>query len=293
MNPIFVAGMGRSGTTWVSDLINFDLAYRILFEPFFPLKVPQAGGFEYIQYMHPTEQNERLASNARQLLRGEIENSWTDQNVSGLGMDKPIIVKDIRCNLMLAWLQSLQPDIKIVLVVRHPLQVVSSWRALSWGKEFGGKRSDLEIILSQAALIKDFPEIESAVESFDLSDFIQRTVILWSINYLVPLTHLAPRQRHVIFYENLVTRPEQTTRALFEYLSRPFDWNLIQSTVTEFSRTNFRAREWSDGLNTLIRGWRNEITNHEIERASEIMRFFGLHHLYDEDGFPRARISSL
>ena len=38
---IFIAGIGRSGTTWVAETINYFNEFRILFEPFFPAKTKQ------------------------------------------------------------------------------------------------------------------------------------------------------------------------------------------------------------------------------------------------------------
>jgi hypothetical protein len=38
-NTIFLAGTGRSGTTWLSNIINYKNEYRYMFEPFQSKKV--------------------------------------------------------------------------------------------------------------------------------------------------------------------------------------------------------------------------------------------------------------
>ena len=38
-NVVFISGVGRSGTTWLTELINYNHRYRILFEPFHNKKV--------------------------------------------------------------------------------------------------------------------------------------------------------------------------------------------------------------------------------------------------------------
>lgn len=37
-NSVFLAGFGRSGTTWIFDIINYKNEYRYTFELFHPLK---------------------------------------------------------------------------------------------------------------------------------------------------------------------------------------------------------------------------------------------------------------
>ena len=61
---IILAGMGRSGTTWAGNIINYDQSYRILFEPFLPARVKEAKGFEYLQYLNPDCDNVTLAKSS-------------------------------------------------------------------------------------------------------------------------------------------------------------------------------------------------------------------------------------
>ena len=48
---IFLAGVGRGGTTWISDIINYNNEYRFIFEPFQPYKVNEVKEFIYHQYL--------------------------------------------------------------------------------------------------------------------------------------------------------------------------------------------------------------------------------------------------
>ena len=52
-DTILLAGSGRSGTTWVSDIMNYDNEYRYIFEPFHPRKVDFSKEFGHRKYMHP------------------------------------------------------------------------------------------------------------------------------------------------------------------------------------------------------------------------------------------------
>ena len=57
-SSVFLAGSGRSGTTWVSAVINHQGAYRLVFEPFHPGKVRMMRGFRRRQYLRPGDRRE-------------------------------------------------------------------------------------------------------------------------------------------------------------------------------------------------------------------------------------------
>lgn len=41
-DAVILAGMGRSGTTWGADVLNYDKSCRVMFEPFYPAAVHEA-----------------------------------------------------------------------------------------------------------------------------------------------------------------------------------------------------------------------------------------------------------
>ncbi|QJR81958.1 hypothetical protein CA267_014960 [Alteromonas pelagimontana] len=283
---IFMSGMGRSGTTWLGDIVNYDRKSRILFEPFHPTKVKEANKFEYIQYLNPEETDETLEKQARTILAGKVRNSWVDRDNHKFFYYKRII-KDIRCNLMLGWLKKLSKDLPIILPIRHPLQVVSSWSNLGWGKETEGNRSDFEIIMSQQKLLSDFPLIKKAAESIDSSDFVERTVFLWCVFYYVPLQQLKPAQFHIVYYENLIIEYESEVRKLFRYLEKPFNLTLIEKSLNRSSSTNFLKRDFETDQAQLIEGWKSTFTTEQIEKAQHLLAMFKLDALYTNDGYPK------
>ena len=50
---VYLAGDGRSGTTWISEIINCDNRYRYMFEPFHPSFVPLASHFRFFSICGP------------------------------------------------------------------------------------------------------------------------------------------------------------------------------------------------------------------------------------------------
>ena len=81
-STILISGMGRSGTTWLSEIINHDNKYRDIFEPFNPNKVPYAKEFKYIQYLNNENKDLKLSNTAKSILSGKIRSNWTDVNIN-------------------------------------------------------------------------------------------------------------------------------------------------------------------------------------------------------------------
>ncbi len=277
--------MGRSGTTWVSALLNYKKQFRILFEPFFPAQVKAARGFHYIHYIPPHENTPELAKKAQSILSGRPQNGWIDRENKSLYY-RHRIVKDIRCNLMAGWLHTIAPTLPLLLLIRHPLQVASSWRKLGWGIESGGNRSDFEIITSQKALFSDFPILAGILKEIDAHSFLDTFLFQWGVFHMVPFEHLRNKNAYFLFYENLLCNPQTELKKLFAYVGLPYEWQEIVQAFNKDSSTNFLQRDIAKDKNQLLHSWRNEFTSEEITRANQILEMFGLANLYDAAGIP-------
>lgn len=282
---IILAGMARSGTTWAGNIINYDNSYRVLFEPFFPAKVKEVKDFEYIQYLNPDADNKIFINQAKLILSGKIRNKWIDRDNRRL-IYRHRMLKDIRCNLMLGWLKKVANNPAIVLMVRHPLQVVSSWKKLGWGEEALGDRSDFNIITSQESLLKDFPIISEVMKQIDQQDFIEKIVFEWCVFHLIPSEQLKKDDAYTLYYENLLSDIDNEVVKLFRYLDRPLDKKKLKNRVVKESSTNFQYRDFSKEKSSLINSWKNEFSIKQIQRANYILESFGLDNIYDKDGYP-------
>lgn len=279
-----LAGMGRSGTTWAGEILNYDNRYRVLFEPFFPAAVQEAEGFEYIQYLNPENGNTKLINQARRILAGQLRNRRVDRHNTRL-FYRERLVKEIRCNFMLGWLKRIfNPP--IILIVRHPLQIVSSWSKLRWEKEKFGSRNDFDIITSQQALLQDFPIVQEAMKKIDHTDFVENIVFQWCLYNFIPAKQLKETEAHTIFYENLLLNPQTEIRKLFYYLGRPCDMNKLNSKINNPSRTNFNQRDITSDRTKMLNNWKSEFSTRQIKRAYYILTLFGMSDLYDENGYP-------
>ena len=113
-NTVFIAGSGRSGTTWLMELINRNNVYRVMFEPFHTKNNELLNNWNYRQYIRSNENNEKYLKPASRILKGRIRNPWVDQFNHKIFATKRII-KDIRANLFIHWLKINFPNIKITL----------------------------------------------------------------------------------------------------------------------------------------------------------------------------------
>jgi hypothetical protein len=268
---VFLAGSGRAGTTWVSELINYRGEYRYVFEPFHPGKVDAFKNFRSKQYLRPDDRREEYLGPARKVLTGGLRSRWTDR-VHRKFVARRRLIKDIRANLLLGWMRANFPGMPIILLLRHPCAVVASRLALGW-------KDNLYETMEQRELVEDFlgpmePEIRGARDAFE------RHLFLWCIENYVPLKQLAPEEIHLAFYENFLVHPEEEIYRLFSFLGKGFD-ERVYSTL---KRPSPLSRK--DAERPSVDAWRRHISNAQLERAAEIQGLFGLQRLYGERMMP-------
>src|SRR3712207_3533233 len=103
-SSVFLAGSGRSGTTWVSEIINHRNGFRLLFEPFHPGRVGICKNFRRKQYLRRDDRREEYLQAARKILAGKIRSPWTDR-FNRKFVARRRLIKDIRANLLLGWMR--------------------------------------------------------------------------------------------------------------------------------------------------------------------------------------------
>jgi Sulfotransferase family len=270
-SSVFLAGSGRSGTTWLSEIINHRRKYRYVFEPFNPREVGPFGHFRTKQYLRPDDQREGYLDPARLALTGALRDPWTDR-FNGRIVARRRLIKDIRANLVLGWIRANFPGMPIILLLRHPCAVVVSRLALGW-------RDNLSETMEQRELVEDFllpmeAEIRAARGDFE------RHLFLWCIDNYVPMKQLGPQDLHLTFYEDLLVRPQAELQSLFTFLGEDFDDRLYRRMrrLSPLGRKNT--------CRPSLEGWRTRVSDHQLQRTMEILRLFGLDHLYGEGTMP-------
>jgi hypothetical protein len=269
-NSVFLAGSGRSGTTWVSEIINHRNGYRLVFEPFHSHHVGICKNFRRKQYLRPDDRREEYLGAARKVLTGRIRSSWTDR-YNRRFVARRRLIKDIRANLLLGWMRENFPGMPIVLLLRHPCAVAASRLALGW-------RDNLSETMEQEELVEDFlrpveAEIRAARDAFE------RHVFSWCIENYVPLRQFGLGEIHLAFYETFVAHPEDEIQRLFAFLSEDLDGRVYRT----LSRPSPLSRK---GESLSVDAWRRSVSDSQLERAVEALGLFGLDRVYGEGAMP-------
>lgn len=267
-----VAGVARSGTTWLADVLAAGRRARVMFEPFHAQRVEGYRQFEYLQYLRPDTDDPALLAFAENVLRGRIRHpAWIDQNADHL-FPRTRVIKDVRICLFLRWLTEHFPDVPAIFVVRHPCAVVASHLGLEWSVE-----QDFRSILAQPQLIEDHLTSHSDW-MHGLRDQVDMLATIWSVENLVALRQLRGSNVPVVFYENLVWHPDRALPVLFPSIGREFDPAILRG-LNRHSDTVFKGSPLYSGEDPTT-AWKRRLTEEQIGRVLEIVERFGLGHLY-------------
>jgi hypothetical protein len=278
-STIFVGGTGRSGTTWLANLVNHDGSYREMYEPFHSYFVAAARKFRYALYLRPTDKNPQFIEPARRILSGRVSNQHIDEGNRRIFYRRRI-AKEVRCNLWLKWLHANFRGMPIVLIIRHPCAVASSRMLLDWPTR-------LSMFLEQPELIEDhLAPFRDAVA--ELNTPFERHIFTWCIQHYVPLRQFRQGEINVVFYERLCSQPKAELATL-PFMQPAAEYGAIESRIAAPSPTSRRHSAIASAANNnLIDAWRKHITAAQIKRAVEILTLFNLHRLYGEDSMPNA-----
>ena len=209
-DTIVVVATGRSGSTWVAEIVNRHNEYRLVFEPFRGDRVRKARPFRRGHYIDPLDQQHPLARTIDELLAGRVRSWWTDRpNNRRIATRR--IVKEIRITNLVPWIHARHPGLRIVYAVRDPVAVATSWLELAWP-------DDLDELLSQEALLACFPDARAEIDRVaGRADPFERNVLRWCLENAIPLKADLPGV-HRVRYEALRDEPARELPRLFAYL---------------------------------------------------------------------------
>ncbi len=268
---VYVGGVGRSGTTWCTEIINAQECYKESFEPYIHYLDL---GLGYTPFLPKDEQ---LGSD----ITGRLSEMVTVSSPAAL-----TLVKDIRCNLMLSWLQHNTPLTHLVYIIRNPLQVACSWQKLGWGKALKQEATDVEVLMQQNTLIEAYPVISDAHKIIESDNRLESAIFVWSVHHLITSMQIDSNNVHLLYYEDLVLTPENEIKKLYAYLGQEFIWSDIEPSVNRFSRSTMPARKKAGKSQSMIDGWKTTLTRQEIKRCQLILDTFGLSDVYLPNGMP-------
>lgn len=285
-NSVLVAGTGRSGTTWLADVLATMFPCRVMFEPFHSEYLEGFHGFHYFHYARPWEPDDRLLSFCRTVFSGAIRHPWIDSGVGHL-FPKCRAIKEIRANLFLKWIHDRFPDLPILFVIRHPCAVVLSRIRSDFATD-----ADLAPFLAQEKLIEDYLRDRlSLIRGARREE--EKHAVIWCVSNLVPLDQFGPGELDVFYYERLCARPEAEIHRMVGILSEssfPVEGAKIEKALRRIempSGTTLKTSAVVTGEDR-VEGWRKHLSQRQVANILAVVNAFGLGHLYGNAFWPRS-----
>lgn len=274
---IMIVGSGRSGTTWLAEMLASKLKGRIIFEPFNSNLLDGLQEIRYLQYLDPTSDHDFLYEYCQRIFSGAIRKPKLDLVVETLRPEYRI-VKSIRAGMFLKWIHVNFPNLPLLFILRHPCAVVQSRMECGWDGDM-----DVEHILNQNDLMEDV--------LFEHMELIKGAVteeskhaIAWCVTNLVPLRQFPSGALPIIFYENLCERPDEELGNALEKIGLS-DRNLSDLKSERPSFTSLATSAILTGEDRLRR-WKTELSSSQINEILAVVKAFGLDHLYGDSVYP-------
>lgn len=285
---IWLIGDGRSGTTWVSDLINHDKRYREMFEPFHPKYVRSLSFISPHHYIRNGEANERLADLSSKIFSGRFTHERTDSENQSF-VYKGLLIKDIFANLLSHWAVSQFPSVKPVLLIRNPFAVaISKYKKSDWYWAIEPRH-----LLNQKKLFDDYLEpFEDIIGRVsDEKNHILNLILIWSIINYVPLRQFNPDKIHLCFYEHIYENPSLEVKKILQFARQTKEkpeLELPKDVIEKPSRVIGKDSNLLSATSP-ITSWKNELTPKLIDEGHKILQSFGMDKLYDENSMPNTK----
>ncbi len=293
--PIVVLSFGRSGSTWISDIISKNLGGLLLFEPLhretcpFPQEVCYSDGFA-------PELDASLHTFLQAILAGKDRNRWLLRNhlftplaavsqdyVDMVWDETPVLgFKEIRATYMIDWLIQ-RMDAKVVYLVRHPAAVIASLRRRKnfWndlGFEVHWQLFMEHVVQNsrhQAVLAPHLGRIARA------STRIQQEATMWAVAHKLAIQTLARHHLPYFRYEDFYQQPFATTRHLISYVggnaAAIHPAHIFVPSMTTIRTVHGLTASESDFA---AKGWRifwdGVLTRVEFDEIMAISRAFGI-----------------
>jgi hypothetical protein len=278
---LLLVGSGRSGTTWMAEVLTEALHCRLVYEPLRTKSVPWTAPVRRGHYLPPDQSDPAVAAVLDRIIKGQLRNRFTDRyNTERLPRRR--VVKEVRATNLLPWLVPRYPRTPVVYLLRHPVPTAWSVVALGWPET-------LQDILSQPALMEGPLESRRALieEAAASPDKFHRLVLQWCLENYVPIGQLPPAAVHVVFYENMVDDPWGELERLRLYLRRfgPHPWNVDMASVKNVARPSHSRNRGTSGSGRLER-WVEEVPAAQVEKALALVAGFGLDRVYGRSTRP-------
>jgi hypothetical protein len=220
-------------------------------------------------------------------LSGRIRSMWVNQyNHSRHPTYR--IVKEINASNLVPHILELYPNLPIIYLIRHPLAVAWSWTRFKWD-EIGGFTAQNELMKTY------FPDQKERL----LKQSFVNNVYRWCLENTVPVRNSSHDSLLVVFYEELVSHPDQELQRIQLFLQRQSlghwkEWKPDLTAIDRLSAMGTAApvtAQWSGSAR--VDGWQREVPPELVSAGLEVVAEFGLDCLYGGASMPMIRPDEL
>jgi Sulfotransferase family len=284
--PILVTGMPRSGTTWVGRILTASREVGYINEPFnleSPPGTPRLPVEHWYTYVAP-ENEERFLRPVLDLIsfryalarelrrcrtRTDVDHTLKMWLTSVRDRNRRPLIKEPHAVFSADWFRE-RFEADVVVTIRHPAAVVSSWKRLEWSFDFAN-------LLNQPTLMRDRleplrAEMEEAV--LPHRDLIDRVALLWRIVYSVVQEYARCSSRiHVVRQEDLSREPLQEYAKLYKALGLSFTHRAATAVALSTGSANPKEtsivspHETKLDSKANLEHWKKRLTAEEVDRV--------------------------
>jgi hypothetical protein len=271
-NTIAIACSGRSGSTWLAEIIGALPGYPIIWEPLHLGNNPECQhyGFDWQTYLPYNVEDNPKRNYLEKILTGS---NLSTKQVSSLAFNplkfvgfQGFAVKFVNANLLLNWMLE-QFSIKGILMIRHPCAVVESQlRHSAWNHV-----NKTNITFPQQ-LALDYPHLVEVFQTIQTREEI--LAFEWAIQTYVPLIQPKPEFLYVTTYEKLIQEGQSEVDRLFDFLAKSVPTTAYKQLI-KASKTTQKVSNIGKNKDPLI-GWKHRLTPQQIDNILSVVHRVGI-----------------
>jgi hypothetical protein len=265
--PILILGHGRSGTSWVGQIISAARRVLYYFEPMHPRALGSRELSNWFRYARPEDRDEALERVFDPVFAGlpTPSKAWNRGGWHRWVPGYRIAVKDVASLMAAEWLyERYQPQ--MVLIVRHPCPVI-----LSELKQGVSGKESLATLLDSSDLVSD--HLRSYVSFLkQATGEIEQLGAVWAARHRVIANALEKNpQWRIVYYEALCADPERQFEELIRALG--LRWSRTMAAYVEWHSSGDATGMYSTRRvsRRRIDSWMERMSTHDVERVRRIV----------------------
>ena len=303
MTGKIILGSGRSGTTWLQDVLAEANNMRPIFEPLKAV-TPRVPNYEYA-YLAEDDSAEDLLQFLEKVFAGQFRSVWSDYRllpervVPSLShftsianlmryrrflvrfknnyfkynpyiKNQEILLKIIRANLMMGWLRR-EFDVDMILVLRHPGAVVES--QLRLGGESWDPVTRLDYYKQNSRFLAEFGDRYGEFLNANLSPAEMNTLI-WIIENQYPLENAKKYKCDVYFYERII----QDSQNQWPKIIGSLNLKNIPEEKSLLAPSQQASSNWKMGSTNFVKtdSWMARLAESDREAMQRLMERLGV-----------------